>query len=45
MTESFQRPEPQIEQQALKNQAEALQSELDLIKKRLGDLETSSTAE
>jgi len=36
---------PEVEKQALKNQADVLQSELDAIKKRLSELETSSTAE
>jgi hypothetical protein len=40
-----QKPDPELEKQALKNQAEALQSELDLIKKRLDELEASATAE
>ena len=39
------RPEPDIEKQALKNQAEALQSELDFTKKRLSDIEAGRTAE
>jgi hypothetical protein len=33
-------PDPEIEKQALKHQADALQAELDLIKKRLGEIET-----
>jgi len=41
----YQKPDPEIEKQALKNQAEALQSELDFIKKRLGEIETRTTAE
>ena len=36
---------PEVEKQALKNQAEVLQSELDYIKKRLSELETNATAE
>ncbi len=41
----YQKPDPEMEKQALKNQAEALQSELDFIKKRLDEIETGSTAE
>jgi len=41
----YQNPDPELEKQTLKNQAEALQSELDFIKKRLGEIETGSTAE
>ncbi|HQH73943.1 MAG TPA: DUF5320 domain-containing protein [bacterium] len=36
---------PDLEKQALKDQAAALQSELDLIKKRLGELETEPPRE
>ncbi len=36
-----QSPDPEMEKQALRTQAEALQSELDLIKKRLADLESA----
>lgn len=35
-------PDPQTQKQALKNQADALQSQLDLVKKRLTDLETGN---
>ena len=35
----YQPPDPETEKQALKNQAEALQEELELIKKRISDLE------
>jgi prefoldin subunit 5 len=35
-----QKPDPEMEKQALKNQAEALQSELNFIKKRLAEIET-----
>lgn len=42
---AYQKPDPEIERQALKNQAEALQSELDFIKKRMGEIETKTTAE
>ena len=41
----YQTPDPEQEKQALKNQAEALQSELDFIKKRLGEIETGTAAE
>lgn len=41
----IQKPDPEMEKQALKNQAEALQSELDFIKKRLGEIETGTAAE
>lgn len=40
----YQKPDPEIERQVLKNQAEALQSELDFIKKRMGEIETKTTA-
>jgi len=40
-----QKPDPEMEKQELKNQAEALQSELDFIKKRLGEIETGIAAE
>jgi hypothetical protein len=39
---AYQGAGPDVEKQALKNQAEALQSELDLIKKRLGDIEAGT---
>ena len=42
---TYQRPEPDVGKQALKNQAEALQSELDFIKERLSDVEAGSAAE
>ena len=41
----FKKPDPEIEKKALKNRADALQSELDLIKKRLGEMETPSGKE
>jgi hypothetical protein len=40
-----QKPDPEMEKQALNSQAEALQSELDLIKKRLSKIETETVAE
>jgi RecB family exonuclease len=41
----YQNPDPNQEKQALKRQAEALQSELDFIKKRLSEIETGTAAE
>ena len=41
----YQNPDPNQEKQALKSQAEALQSELDFIKKRLSEIETGTAAE
>lgn len=41
----YQKPDPELQKQALKNQAEALQSELDSIKKRLSEIETGTTSE
>lgn len=35
--------EPETEKLALKNHADALQSELDLVRKRLGEIDTKST--
>jgi hypothetical protein len=40
-----QKPDPEMEKQALKVQAEDLQSELDLIRKRLSEIETGAAAE
>ena len=40
----FQKPDPEIEKQALKNQAKALQSELDLINQRLAEVESGSAS-
>jgi len=37
--------DPEAERQALKTQADALQSELDFIKKRLSEIETATAAE
>jgi hypothetical protein len=37
--------DPEAEKQALRSQAEALQEELDLIKKRLSEIETKSAEE
>jgi hypothetical protein len=39
------KPDPEAEKQVLKNEAEALQSELDFIKKRLSAIETGTAAE
>ena len=41
----YQKPDPEMEKQALKRQADALQSELDFIQKRLSEIETRTTAE
>lgn len=41
----YQKPDPEMERRALKNQAETLQCELDLIKKRLGEVEAKTSAE
>ena len=41
----YQETDPGLEKQALKNQAAALQSELDFIKKRLSEIETGTAAE
>ena len=41
----YQKPDPEMERQALKVQAEDLQSELDLIRKRLSEIETGAAAE
>ena len=38
----YPQPDPESEKQALKNQAEALQSELDSIKKRLAEVESGN---
>jgi hypothetical protein len=40
-----QKPDPNMEKQALKYQAEALQSDLDFIKKRLNEIETETAAQ
>lgn len=37
---TYQKPDPELEKQALKNEAEFLQVELDSIRKRLGEIET-----
>jgi len=41
----FKAPTPELEKEALMNQAETLQSELDLIKKRLGEVDKGSKTE
>lgn len=41
----YQSPDPEMEKQALKNQAAALQSEMESIKKRLADIEAGNTEE
>jgi len=42
---SYPRAEPEVEKKVLKSQADALQSELELIKKRLDEIETKSMEE
>ena len=42
---SYQKPDPEIEKRALRSQADALQSEMDLINKRLSEIEAGTTAE
>jgi hypothetical protein len=39
------KPDPEFKKKMLKNQAEALQAELALINKRLGEVETESAAD
>jgi hypothetical protein len=41
----YQKPDPEMEKQALTSQAEDLQSELDFIKKRLSEIEAGTEAE
>jgi hypothetical protein len=41
----YQMAEPETEKLALKNHAEALQSELDLVRKRLSEIDTKSAEE
>lgn len=41
----YSQADPEMEKQALRNQAEALQSELDFIKKRLSEVEGATPAE
>jgi hypothetical protein len=41
----YQKPDPEIEKQALRGQADALQAELDFVKKRLSKIETKTTGE
>lgn len=40
----YRAPDSELEKQALKNQAEALKSELDLIRKRLSEIEADTAA-
>lgn len=42
---SYQKPDPAMEKQLLTKQAEALQSELEILKKRLAEVESETTAE
>jgi hypothetical protein len=44
-TAPYLKPDPDMEKQALREQAESLQSELDFIKKRLSEIETGTPAE
>jgi predicted nuclease with TOPRIM domain len=39
------KPDPEAEKQALKNEADALQSELNSIKKRLEEIESKTAAQ
>jgi hypothetical protein len=41
---AYQNPDPEMEKEALKTQAEALESELEMIRKRLDQLETNAEA-
>jgi len=41
----YPKPDPDAEKQSLRSQAEALQEELDLIKKRLSEIETGTEAD
>lgn len=41
----YQKPDPEFEKQTLKDQAEFLQAELEIIKKRLAEVETESAAD
>ena len=40
----YRTPDPDMEKRMLRNQAEALRSELDFIEKRMGEIETKTTA-
>jgi len=42
---SCQKSDPELEKEALRNRAETLQSEQELIKKRLGEIETGTVTE
>lgn len=44
-TPLYQEPDPEMEKQDLKNQIDALRSELDIIKKRLGEAESTTVSE
>lgn len=41
----YQNPDPEVEKQALKDQADVLQSDLDLIRKRLDEIDTRTAAQ
>jgi RNA polymerase-interacting CarD/CdnL/TRCF family regulator len=38
----YQKPDPEMEKQALKNQAQLLKEELDFIEKRIAEIETEA---
>ena len=42
---AYPQPDPQMERQILKNQADALQSELEMIKKRLSEVEAEAATD
>jgi hypothetical protein len=42
---AFQKPDPEMEKQALNNEAAALQTELNAVKKRLDEIETKKASE
>jgi len=44
-TPLYQERDPELEKQGLKNQIDALRSELDFIKKRLGEKESETASE
>jgi len=44
-TAPYRNPNPSMERQSLKSQADALQSELNAIKKRLSEIETGTAAQ
>ncbi len=42
---AYQNPDPEMEKQVLKNQADTLESELEFVKKRLSEMEGRPSAE